>query len=91
MSYHNLGGSPHAAAESHTFDAWLETALQGDSAHRKTQLTQWATAPAARQSHPREEHLLPLLVASGAGSDAAAQRIWKGLVGQTTLSAWAFD
>jgi len=91
MSYHNLGGSPHAAAESHAFDAWLDTALQGDSAHRKTQLTQWATAPTARQSHPREEHLLPLMVASGAGSDTPAQKIWKGAVGQTSVSAWAFD
>lgn len=91
MSYHNLGGSPHAAAESRAFDTWLDAALQGDSAHRKTQLTQWAAAPAARQSHPREEHLLPLMVASGAGSDAHGKKIWNGKVGQTVVSAWAFD
>ena len=91
MSYHNLGGSPNAATESRTFDAWLDTALQGDSAHRKARLAQWTATPAARQSHPREEHLLPLMVASGAGSDAPAQKIWNGKVGQTTVSAWAFD
>jgi aromatic ring-opening dioxygenase catalytic subunit (LigB family) len=91
MSYHNLGGSSNAANESLTFDAWLDTALQGDSAHRKARLAQWTAAPAARQSHPREEHLLPLMVASGAGSDAPAQKIWNGKVGQTTVSAWAFD
>ena len=31
------------------------------------------------------------MVASGAGSDAPAQKIWKGAVGQTSVSAWAFD
>lgn len=91
MSYHNLRGSPNAGAESRTFDAWLDTALQGDRAHRQTQLAHWAAAPAARESHPREEHLLPLMVASGAGSDAAGQKIWMGAVGQTYVSAWAFD
>lgn len=91
MSYHNLGGSPHAAAESRAFDAWLDTALQGDSVHRKTRLAQWSAAPAARPSHPREEHLLPLMVASGAGSDAPARKVWSGHVGQTAVSAWAFD
>ena len=32
----------------------------------------WGSAPGARQAHPREEHLLPLMVAAGAaGSDLA--------------------
>ncbi len=91
MSYHNLGNFANAAAVSQTFDTWLDMALQGDQAHRQAQLTQWAAAPAARQSHPREEHLLPLMVASGAGSDTPARKIWSGKVGQTAVSAWAFD
>lgn len=91
MSYHNQGGSPNAATESRAFDAWLDSALQGDQAHRQAQLTQWAAAPAAWQSHPREEHLLPLMVASAAGSDAPGRKIWGGQVGQTAVSAWAFD
>ena len=39
---------------------------------RETRLLAWAQAPAARDCHPREEHLLPLMVCAGAaGADAA--------------------
>lgn len=90
MSYHNLrqlGNGPAAAQ----FDHWLDGALHGDAAHRQAQLAQWSTAPAGRLSHPREEHLLPLMVASGAGSDAVGRKLWSGLVGPTAVAAWAFD
>lgn len=91
MSFHNLGGSANAAAESRAFDAWLDAALLGNSLHRQNQLAQWTDAPAARRCHPREEHLLPLMVASGAGSDTPARKIWSGLTGPSVVSAWAFD
>ena len=91
MSYHNLrtlGGDAQASQE---FDAWLDSALAGDSAHRSAQLARWSSAPSGRAAHPREEHLLPLMVVSGAGSDAAAIKLWSGLVGETRTSAWAFN
>ena len=93
MSYHNLRNfnSPAALPLSKSFDAWLDSALSGDAAHRKQQLAQWAQAPAGRESHPREEHLLPLMVASGAGSDVPAQKIWTGPAGYSQVSAWRFD
>jgi aromatic ring-opening dioxygenase catalytic subunit (LigB family) len=40
---------------------------------------------------PREEHLIPLMVASGAGSDAPGRPLWRGRIGPTCLGAWAFD
>jgi aromatic ring-opening dioxygenase catalytic subunit (LigB family) len=89
MSYHNLrqmGNGPAAAQ----FDHWLDTALTGNAKHRRDHLCQWSDAPAGRQAHPREEHLLPLMVASGAGSDAPGRKMWSGLVGPTVVSAWAF-
>ncbi len=90
MSYHNLRqmGNGQAAAQ---FDHWLDGALGGDAAHRRAQLAQWSTAPSGRVSHPREEHLLPLMVASGAGSDSAGRKIWSGMMGPTAVGAWAFD
>ncbi len=90
MSYHNLGqmGNGPAAAE---FDRWLDGAMSGDAAHRRGQLARWAQAPSGRMSHPREEHLLSLMVASGAGGDAPARKLWSGAVGPTAVSAWAFD
>lgn len=90
MSYHNLRQFDNASAASVAFDTWLDGALSGDAAHRQMQLTQWATAPSARAAHPREEHLLPLMVASGAGGDAPARKIWSEMVGGSQVSAWGF-
>ena len=91
MSYHNLRHFAEAAPASYAFHDWLDTALAGDHASRRAQLAQWAGAPGGRASHPREEHLLPLMVASGAGSDQPARRLWRGAVGPSCLGAWAFD
>jgi len=71
-SYHNMRGfgNPRSLAESEAFDRWLHDTAALDEAARNTQLAQWTRAPAAREVHPREEHLLPLMVVAGAaGSD----------------------
>ena len=71
MTYHNLrafgpAGRPAAAA----FDAWLCETTVLEQGERDARLVQWESAPAARAAHPREEHLLPLMVVAGAsGSD----------------------
>ncbi|HQX57649.1 MAG TPA: class III extradiol ring-cleavage dioxygenase [Burkholderiaceae bacterium] len=90
MSYHNLRQMGNSAAAL-DFDRWLDGALAGDASHRSAWLAQWARAPAGRTSHPREEHLLPLMVASGAGGDASGRKLWSGGVGATAVAAWAFD
>ena len=74
LSYHNLRAfGPAAKAPSAIFDAWLQRVLtMASSDERADALAAWTSAPAARQAHPREEHLLPLMVAVGAaGGDAA--------------------
>ena len=38
---------------------------------RDERLLGWAKAPAARAAHPREEHLIPLMVASAAAPGEA--------------------
>jgi len=92
MSFHNMRGygDPRFTAPSQEFDAWLtaSTALPPDE--RAAALAQWASAPAARLSHPREEHFIPLLVAAGA-SDAPSARVYSDLVLNTALSAFRFD
>ena len=72
-------------------DDWLDQALDGDWQSRTDQLSRWHLAPGGVASHPREEHLLPLMVASGAGSDAPGRAIWRGEIGPTCAGAWAFD
>ena len=76
-------------APSEAFDQWLlETAEAGPDI-RNRRLEAWADAPAARLSHPREEHLLPFMVAAGA-SDAPGQRIYNEPVMKTMLSGFRF-
>lgn len=91
MSYHNLRDFAAQAPASYAFHDWLDTALGGDWQARCDHLADWHSAPGGRASHPREEHLLPLMVASGAGSDTPGRPIWRGQVGPTCLGAWAFD
>lgn len=92
MSFHNMRGygDPRFTAPSQEFDAWLTGSVALPPAERAAALSQWISAPAARLSHPREEHFIPLLVAAGA-SDAPGARVYSDLVLNTALSAYKFD
>ena len=76
VTLHNLRAfGPQAHVPAKAFDDWLETTMLHTSpAERSQRLLDWETAPSARFAHPREEHLLPLMVALGAGGDDAAVR-----------------
>jgi aromatic ring-opening dioxygenase catalytic subunit (LigB family) len=78
LSYHNLRDfGPGAAVPSRAFDGWLNDILVGETgAQRADDLCHWDRAPAARQAHPREDHLLPMMVAVGAAIDDPAIRIY---------------
>ncbi len=92
MSYHNMRGfnSRQAAADSVRFDAWLNTAAAAAPAARDAQLTDWASAPAARACHPREEHLLPLMVVAGAAGADAGKTVFNGEALGVRVSAIQF-
>ncbi len=73
LSFHNLRAFNAAGASaSHAFDQWLRQTMALPPAQRSAQLMQWEQAPAARMAHPREEHLLPLMVVLGAAEQEAA-------------------
>ncbi|MCU1298013.1 MAG: dioxygenase [Acidobacteriaceae bacterium] len=91
MSYHNMRGFGGAAqGPSDTFDTWLTGAVTGDAKTRNEELAQWQNAPAARQSHPREEHLIPLMVAAGAAGEDVGRKIFSDRVMGATVSAYQF-
>ena len=92
MTFHNLRafGDPRAAAYAEAFDEWLQEVMQRAPADRARGLTEWSTAPAARIAHPREEHLIPLMVATGAAGDDAAALAYNGTFGGTRLAAYHF-
>ena len=91
-SYHNMQGSGAAfSVAALRFDTWLGDAACAATAEQRTQmLTHWLQAPEARLSHPREEHLLPLMVAAGAAGHAIGQRIYREPIMEIMLSAYAF-
>jgi aromatic ring-opening dioxygenase catalytic subunit (LigB family) len=96
MSYHNMRGfgRPQARPDSDSFDAWLSDALlQDDVKDRDRALINWEAAPLARAVHPREEHLIPLMVAagtSGADGGVRGEKIFTGHPMNATVSAFRF-
>lgn len=93
LSYHNLRlMGPAAQLPSAQFDHWLQQTVMASSAQRTTQLLDWQQAPAARISHPSEDHLIPLMVAVGAAEDEAATRVYheEGFFGGVTVSSYRF-
>ena len=92
MSFHNMRAfGPGAAAPSKQFDTWLSAAVTAPSAlARNDALTAWERAPAARTSHPREEHLLPLMVAAGAAGTDLGHKVFEGEVLGATVSGFQF-
>ena len=75
---------------SELFDEWLRHTMTLDAAPRNRGLEQWTSAPAARAAHPREEHLLPLMVASGAAGDDRAVIGFNDTFTGIRLSAYHF-
>ena len=48
------------------FNQWLDETLGlEETSARAMRLADWESAPSAKWSHPREEHLIPLHVCSG--------------------------
>lgn len=92
MSFHNMRafGSPRAREMSAAFDAWLQESMLLSPAVRKERLVAWAAAPQARISHPREEHLLPLMVVAGAALDSPGTLGFSGSMMGARLSAFHF-
>jgi aromatic ring-opening dioxygenase catalytic subunit (LigB family) len=88
-----MRGSDGRAADvgSQRFDDWLEQVLTRTRPdERLAGLTRWDTVPAARDAHPREEHLLPLHVAVGAAGSDPGRRMLKDVVMGAFESAFQF-
>jgi aromatic ring-opening dioxygenase catalytic subunit (LigB family) len=93
-SWHNLRlRGPQAVAPGRQFDDWLtQTLTEADTAEREARLLRWEAAPAARVAQPREDHLLPLMVAVGAASGEPGARVYHegDFFGGWVLSSFRF-
>jgi aromatic ring-opening dioxygenase catalytic subunit (LigB family) len=93
MSFHNLRAymRPETGERARTFDDWLTRAVESPADERTALLAEWRKAPFAAFAHPREEHLIPLLVAAGAGSHAPGKRVFIDEPMGARISAYRFD
>lgn len=93
MSFHNLNSffSSRDSTLGFDFDQKLTKAVTlRDSDERNYMLTKWETFPGARNAHPREEHLMPLLVVAGAaGADVGRQSSSFSFMG-ASVSGYSF-
>jgi aromatic ring-opening dioxygenase catalytic subunit (LigB family) len=93
MSFHNLrtfrdGGG---RSDSETFDRWLSETAVLEPAERDRRLVQWSHAPSARAAHPREEHLLPLMVVAGAAGEDRGTVAYSGHFMGNQISGYHFS
>jgi aromatic ring-opening dioxygenase catalytic subunit (LigB family) len=95
-SYHNLRrffGPRGRREDSAQFDAWLrETLVESAPARRSERLLEWGRAPAAREAHPQEDHLMPLHVVVGAAEEEPGRIVYsqEDFLGRITLSSYRF-
>lgn len=94
MSFHNMRGygDPRFTPLSGEFDQWLNRTVADQPSERLAALQRWTQAPHARNCHPprEEEHLLPLMVATGAAGADPGRQVYSEKVLETWLSAFRF-
>lgn len=95
MSFHNMrafmaavrGQDHEALSQAAAFDGWLAETIALPAAERDLRLCTWSEAPGALACHPREEHLMPLMVVAGlAGDDVGRTRFRGELIGAPVLA-----
>lgn len=93
LSYHNMrafmaanDGGSHADR----FDTWLRETVGLPNHERNSQLIAWEHAPSARAAHPREEHLMPLMVVAGAAGADVGHIPFSGTLMGKRISAVQF-
>ena len=91
MTFHNLRAfGPQSSVAAEQFDGWLRSTASLEAGERDSRLVDWTSAPSARQAHPREEHLLPLMVVAGAAGADRGKLAYNGKILDLRLSAYHF-
>ncbi|PNH09187.1 4,5-DOPA dioxygenase extradiol-like protein [Tetrabaena socialis] len=101
MSFHNMGlfskngfgmnGVSAKYGPSESFDAWLQHAATGATGAKRAELlAAWARAPGGRECHPREEHLIPLMVAAGAAGEDGGRTDFSDYMMGAKISGFVF-
>jgi aromatic ring-opening dioxygenase catalytic subunit (LigB family) len=94
LTYHNMRGfgRPASLEPSVQFEQYLYDAISiNDPQQRNRALVNWEQAPFARLVHPREDHLIPLMVVAGAAGRDTGQRIFTDTVFEVVMASYRFD
>jgi len=93
LTYHNMRGfgRPASFEPSEQFEQYLYEAIANPNPQQRNQaLVDWEQAPSARLVHPREDHLIPLMVVAGAAGDSVGERIFTDTVFEVVMASYRF-
>ncbi len=93
LTYHNMRGfgQDTSTAVATAFEQFLEHAIaQPDAGQRNAMLVDWQSAPGARLAHPREDHLIPLMVVAGAAGSDAGRTVFVDHVMKVPMASYEF-
>lgn len=93
LTYHNMRGfgRPASLESSVQFEQYLYEAISNNDPQQRNQaLANWEQAPFARLVHPREDHLIPLMVVAGAAGKDVGQRVFTDTVFDVVMASYRF-
>ena len=93
LTYHNMRGfgRDESNAVATEFTRYLDQAVANpDAKAREEMLRHWERAPSARLAHPREDHLMPLLIAAGAADTDKGQVLFSETVMKVPMTSYVF-
>ena len=86
-----LVGATHSFDETPSPDILLVPGGMSTFEHaRDEKLLNWQSAPKARLAHPREDHLMPLLVAAGAAGSDRGSVLFADTVMKIPMTSYVF-
>jgi aromatic ring-opening dioxygenase catalytic subunit (LigB family) len=93
LTFHNMRGfnRDSSTADAEVFTQYLNDAVALEDSHaRDERLLRWERAPRARFAHPREDHLMPLLVAAGAAGGDRGRILFAENVMKIPMTSYVF-
>lgn len=93
LTYHNMRGfgRDESTPVAEAFETWLNGAIsQQDADKRNALLLDWEQGPGARQAHPREDHLVPLMVVAGAAEGDRGRALFIDHVMKVPMASYEF-
>jgi aromatic ring-opening dioxygenase catalytic subunit (LigB family) len=92
LNYHNMRGFglDSSTRDAELFTGYLNETIVLEEQARDGKLCNWEGAPRARLAHPREDHLMPLLVAAGAAGSDTGSVLFADTVMKIPMTSYVF-